>query len=104
MLKDVCVCPICKILLCLLLFALRFLFGYLFGILLFFFCGIRKAFGTEQSRQLKSNKKKNIWHRSWNRIQLCDPAILSFCDEQDWKLMTDILLDKGDKQGNIIAI
>ena len=57
MLKDVCVCPICKILLCLLLFALRFLFGYLFGILLFFFCGIKKAFGTEQSGQLKRQKK-----------------------------------------------
>ena len=53
MLKDVCVFPICKILLCLLLFALRFLFGYLFGILLFFVCGIRKAFGTEQAGQLK---------------------------------------------------
>ena len=58
MLKDVCVFPICKILLCLFLFALRFLFGYLFGILLFFVCGIRKAFGTEQAGQLKVIFKK----------------------------------------------
>lgn len=60
MLKDVFVCPVCKILLCLLLFALRFLFGYLFGILLFFFCRIRKAFGTEQAGQLKGILKNTF--------------------------------------------
>ena len=36
-----------------------------------------------------------------NRIQVCNSAILL---KQDWKLMTDILLDKGDKQGNVITI